>query len=86
MCPTAALKWHATSGAVELITEKCTACDKCVDVCPTHVIVRSDTGIRFDGAELPWYPIICDLCGGDPACTRICPTGAIYTDERKVIR
>ena len=86
VCPTAALKWHAASGAVELITEKCTACDKCVDVCPTKVIVRSDAGIRFDDAELPWYPIICDLCGGDPACARICPTGAIFTDERKVIR
>ncbi len=86
VCPTAALKWHDASGAVELLTEKCTACNKCVDVCPTQVIVRSDTGIQFAGTELPWYPIICDLCGGDPACARICPTGAIFTDERKVIR
>lgn len=83
VCPTGALKWHDTTGAVELIVEKCTACDKCVEICPTKVIVHSDTGIRFNGTELAWYPIVCDLCGGDPACARICPTEAIFIDERK---
>jgi Fe-S-cluster-containing hydrogenase component 2 len=83
VCPTGALKWHDTTGAVELIVEKCTACDKCVEICPTKVIERSEAAVRFDGAELPWYPIVCDLCGGDPACARICPTEAIYIDERK---
>ena len=83
VCPTGALKWHDTTGAVELIVEKCTACDKCVEICPTKVIERSETAVRFNGAELPWYPIVCDLCGGDPACTKICPTEAIYIDERK---
>jgi class I fructose-bisphosphate aldolase len=83
VCPTGALKWHDTTGAVELIVEKCTACDKCVEICPTKVIERSDTAVRFNGTELPWYPIVCDLCGGDPACARICPTEAIYIDERK---
>jgi DhnA family fructose-bisphosphate aldolase class Ia/Fe-S-cluster-containing hydrogenase component 2 len=83
VCPTGALKWHDTTGAVELIVEKCTACDKCVEICPTKVIERSDTGVRFNGTELSWYPIVCDLCGGDPACARICPTDAITIDERK---
>ena len=83
VCPTGALKWHDTTGAVELIVEKCTACDKCVEICPTKVIERSDTAVRFNGTELPWYPIVCDLCDGDPACAKICPTEAIYIDERK---
>jgi len=83
VCPTGALKWHDMTGAVELIVEKCTACDKCVEICPTKVIERSESSISFNGTTLPWYPIVCDLCGGDPACTRICPTEAIYIDERK---
>jgi len=82
VCPTGALKWHDTTGAVELIAEKCTACDKCVDICPTHVILRSDVGTP----RLPWLPIICDLCASDPTCAKSCPTGAIWVDERKVLR
>jgi class I fructose-bisphosphate aldolase len=86
ICPTEALKWHDQSGAVALIVERCTACDKCVEVCPTKVILRSDQGISMETTNgevnLPWYPVICDLCGGEPACARICPTGAIYVDER----
>jgi Fe-S-cluster-containing hydrogenase component 2 len=86
VCPTAALQWNGQSGAVELIREKCTACDLCVDVCPTHVVERSDEGFQVNGVSLPWYPVICDLCEGDPACVRICPTQAIFSDERKVLR
>ncbi len=66
-----------------MLADKCTACDKCVDVCPTKVVLRSDSG---EGTGLPWFPVICDLCADDPACTRICPTGAIYLDERKVLK
>ena len=82
VCPTGALQWHASSAAVELITEKCTACGKCVDICPTHVVMRSDTGVKLADKDLPWVPVICDLCGGDPACATICPTSAITIGER----
>jgi class I fructose-bisphosphate aldolase len=84
VCPTDALRWHPQSGAVELLVDKCTACDKCVEICPTQVIVHSDTGIQIaSGETLDWYPVVCDLCGGEPECARICPTGAIFVDERK---
>jgi class I fructose-bisphosphate aldolase len=86
VCPTSALKWNEQTGAIELLVEKCTACDKCVLICPTEVILRSETGIQFDGISLPWFPIVCDLCEGDPACARICPTQAITVDERKVVK
>jgi len=86
VCPTGALVWQAQTGAVELLVDKCTACDKCVDVCPTRVIMKSDQGIVIETSagetSLPWYPIVCDLCAGEPACARICPTGAIFIDER----
>jgi ferredoxin len=32
---------------------------------------------------LDWFPVVCDLCGGEPECARICPTDAIFVDERK---
>jgi class I fructose-bisphosphate aldolase len=84
VCPTEALCWHSESGAVELLVDKCTACDKCVEICPTGVIVHSDTGIHIaTGETLDWYPVVCDLCGGEPECARICPTDAIFVDERK---
>jgi DhnA family fructose-bisphosphate aldolase class Ia/Fe-S-cluster-containing hydrogenase component 2 len=85
VCPTGALKWHETSGAVQLLPENCTACGKCVEICPTHVVQHSDTGYIFADKELPWFPVICDLCNGSPACAMICPTGAITIDERKKI-
>jgi len=86
VCPTDALSWDDQTGAVSLQLEACTACDKCVEICPTHVVFRSDESIRLTTMDLPWYPVICDLCGGDPACGRICPTGAIRADERKLVK
>lgn len=84
VCPTEALRWHPQSGAVELLVDRCTACDKCVEICPTQVILHSDTGIQIaSGETLDWYPVVCDLCGGEPECATICPTGAIFIDERK---
>ncbi len=83
VCPTQALRWHPENGAVELLPERCDNCAKCVDICPTKIIIHSDAGLTFaDGRALAWYPVICDLCGGEPACARICPTGAIFTAER----
>jgi Fe-S-cluster-containing hydrogenase component 2 len=49
-------------------------------------VLKSDAGSLANGFDLPWYPIICDLCAGDPACVKICPTGAIVMDERSVLK
>jgi class I fructose-bisphosphate aldolase len=86
VCPTDALSWDNATGAVRLDLESCTACNKCVEICPTHVVMKSDHSIRFGDQELPWYPVICDLCDGTPACAQICPTGAITMDERKLVK
>jgi class I fructose-bisphosphate aldolase len=90
VCPTNALRWNPESGAVELLRDRCDNCGKCVDICPTQVIVHSDEGIQIIGSgtpdapdkSLPWYPVVCDLCGGEPECARICPTDAIFIEER----
>jgi Fe-S-cluster-containing hydrogenase component 2 len=82
-CPTQALRWHAKSGAVELIAERCDACGKCVDICPTRVILHSENGITVQaGRSAAWYPVICDLCTDAAECARVCPTGAIFVAER----
>jgi NAD-dependent dihydropyrimidine dehydrogenase PreA subunit len=48
------------------------------------VIVHSDEGIHLaSGDSLDWYPVVCDLCAGEPECAIICPTGAIFVAERK---
>ena len=87
VCPTDALRWHPDSGAVELLVEACTVCGDCVEVCPTRVVLRSDQPIRLqNGVELDWFPVICDLCDGEPACTAICPTGAIFVDQRVEVK
>ncbi len=89
VCPTQALRWHLDTGAIELLVERCDNCGNCVDICPTNVIVHSAAGIQIAASEqapaktLEWYPVVCDLCGGEPECARICPTGAIYIDGRK---
>ena len=81
ICPTDALRWHEHTAAVELLVGQCTACELCVEVCPTQVIQR---GASWE--TLAWTPVICDLCDGEPACARICPTGAITISERTSVK
>lgn len=83
VCPEDALRWHPQTGAVELLPERCNNCAKCVEICPTQVIIKGEHGVEFaPGATEGWVPTICDLCGGDPECARVCPTGAIYVADR----
>jgi Fe-S-cluster-containing hydrogenase component 2 len=86
ICPTNALRWDSVTGAVSLDMEACTACDKCVEICPTHVVFKTDEGVQLKSVALLWVPVICDLCSGDPACARICPTRAISVDERLAVK
>ena len=72
-CPTGALYRDETldtggTGAVLLHPDECIGCSACVDACPFGMAaLHPETGL----------PLICDLCGGDPACVKRCATGAI---------
>lgn len=62
-CPVGALSRDETLGTIKLDEEKCIGCKACVSACPYG-------GIFFDEDNL--MPLICDLCGGDPACVKFC--------------
>ena len=71
-CPTGALYRDGDTGAVLLEPDPCICCSSCVDACPLGVAMpHPGTGL----------PLICDLCGGDPACVKRCATGAIRYAE-----
>ena len=62
-CPVGALSRDGRTGAITVDRETCDGCQTCVTACPYD-------GIMFDDAD--GVPLICDLCGGDPACVKFC--------------
>ncbi|MFQ6095877.1 MAG: 4Fe-4S dicluster domain-containing protein, partial [Candidatus Bathyarchaeia archaeon] len=65
-CSVDALSVSKETGAVLVDKEKCTACGLCIDACPGRVPHIHPTGK---------YAVICDLCGGDPQCVKVCREG-----------
>ncbi len=67
-CPVEAIVINGATGAKEVREEVCVGCKVCTIACPFGTVnYNHDTG----------KVIKCDLCGGDPACARACPTDAI---------
>lgn len=62
-CPLEALSVHEETGAVIVDNEKCNACGICIEACPGKV------PHLHPSRE---YIVICDLCGGEPECAKIC--------------
>ncbi len=74
-CNFEALSRDPETNAINVDEEKCIACRQCIRECPYAApsMHRDDECV-----------IICDLCGGDPACVDICPEHAIqYMDIQK---
>lgn len=70
-CPTDALVWNQGVGTVELLEDRCIGCGICAIKCEYSAITFLEREV-----------IKCDLCGGDPACVKYCPTEAIvYKDS-----
>jgi Fe-S-cluster-containing dehydrogenase component len=67
-CPVSALSVNETTGAVIVDDEKCISCGACIRACPGEVPHLHPEGN---------YVVICDLCGGDPECAKVC-TAAGY--------
>ncbi len=68
VCPVNALSKDEETGMVNMDTDLCIGCKRCMMVCPFGApAIDPITGEVFK----------CDLCGGDPVCARVCPTEAI---------
>ena len=73
VCPVEAFSTRLVDGeAIVVINEgMCTSCGLCIEACPFDAIHLSPAGNALK----------CDLCGGDPACAKHCPTGIIRFGE-----
>ncbi len=67
-CPTGALYVDDKTSAIMIHKDKCIKCYKCHEACPGRIPTFHPT----EG-----YALICDLCGGDPECAKVCIEGAI---------
>ncbi len=68
VCPAGALAKHPVTGVVEWDDDRCVNCLLCTAGCAFG-------GITYEAAV--GHVAKCDTCGGDPACVRACPTGAL---------
>jgi len=62
-CKVNALKVDPKTGAVLVDEDKCTGCGDCFKACPGGVPRLHPSKRKV---------IICDLCGGDPECVKVC--------------
>ncbi len=74
VCPTDALERNPLTGAIE-VNDRCILCRACTIACPFG-------NIHFDEPNVEI--VKCDVCGGDPACAKYCPTGALIWAEDAV--
>lgn len=67
-CPVEAIVYNPLIGSKDVLEDICVGCKVCTIACPFGTVnYNPDTG----------KVIKCDLCGGDPACAKACPTQAI---------
>jgi carbon-monoxide dehydrogenase iron sulfur subunit len=66
VCPYKALSVSKKTGAVLVNAELCNACGKCIVACPGRIPHMHPKEKRV---------VICDLCGGDPKCVKVCAEG-----------
>jgi Fe-S-cluster-containing hydrogenase component 2 len=71
-CPVDAIRLDPLTGAKVVLEATCVGCKVCTIACPFGTInYMADVGKVQK----------CDLCDGDPACAKACPTAAItYVD------
>jgi carbon-monoxide dehydrogenase iron sulfur subunit len=77
-CLVNAITRNPETGAMDLDHDKCVKCMACVSACPFGCSLLD---------EQHSLVVKCDLCGGDPACAKFCPTKALeYKPIRQVMR
>ena len=71
-CPVNAIAINPDTGAKVVLSELCVGCGLCALTCPFGTIFIRPADRKA---------VKCDLCGGDPACVKICPTDCIKYEE-----
>jgi anaerobic carbon-monoxide dehydrogenase iron sulfur subunit len=74
-CPVGAISQDPQTGIVGIDTDTCTNCSTCRQVCPFAGPLFSPTEKRV---------VLCDHCGGQPACVGVCPTEALQYGECRI--
>ncbi len=68
VCPVGAITLNEHTGAWVVDVEECIGCGDCVEACPYETIfLDEELGVSLK----------CNLCGGEPECAAMCPSGAI---------
>lgn len=67
-CQEGAISKDKITGVVTIEQSKCTRCKECIFACPYGAVSHDE-----DKDEI----IVCDRCGGNPECVKICFPGAI---------
>lgn len=74
ICPVYAISRDEETGIVAIDLEKCIGCRLCRYECPWG---KETISIREIEGYKGLKAIKCDLCGGDPACAKVCIPGVI---------
>ncbi len=69
ICPTAAIRRDADTGALVVAQHLCIGCGMCVTVCPFG-------NMQLDAVRR--VATKCDLCGGRPRCVQVCMARALH--------
>lgn len=64
-CPQQAIYRNKRTGALVVDRWGCNGCARCVGACPWGLVQVTEVAEK------------CDLCGGEPVCLQVCPTGAL---------
>ncbi len=71
-CPVHAITRHGETGAIIINYDSCVVgCSICVEACPLDAVFKTDGN----------KPTVCDLCGGDPQCVKMCEPMALGAIE-----
>jgi Fe-S-cluster-containing hydrogenase component 2 len=76
VCPSALFEFHNEGDYWTLDEHRCFACMACIPRCPYD-------GVFFEGAFGIETAYSCDLCAGDPACIKACPSKALTLDKAR---
>jgi Fe-S-cluster-containing hydrogenase component 2 len=76
-CPVEAITFDERIAAWVVDVEACIGCGDCVEACP-YADTRHPGAIFLD--EERGVSLKCDLCGGEPECAAMCPSGAIQVN------